>query len=182
MSYYVYWASLLRRPAKRMAIYTLLSGPVSPHRLCSHPFAMTLIFGTLFISLLLAVTVHAQSSFIGYPVGGSKVTSGKKFTVQVVRPNSIEGSTEVGLAIALLSCPDPAFPCAPPSAQLGSILYTGPFNPQLHEFGRFYENFTVTVPGGMAKGTAQLSTSRFHLIGAGPSPILEFNNLTLTVV
>ncbi|PPQ78749.1 hypothetical protein CVT25_010752 [Psilocybe cyanescens] len=92
---------------------------------------------------------------------------------------------EVGLVIGLLSCPADTHPagCAPPDAELGSVLFNGNFKPTIHEIpGEPYENFTVTVPSGFPSGTAQLSTARFHLIGAGPSPILEFNNVTLNVV
>jgi hypothetical protein len=59
------------------------------------------------------------------------------------------------------------YPCAPPNQQVGSVLYKGTYNPQLHEMpGRPYQNFTVTVPDvDYFVGRAQLSVSRFHLIG-----------------
>ncbi|KAH9480687.1 hypothetical protein JR316_0007287 [Psilocybe cubensis] len=140
-----------------------------------------------FISSLVAcaciVGAAAQRSFLGGPPEGTTIHPGKHFTVQLIRPNSIEGSTEVGLVIGLLSCAAHPAGCPTPDTQLGSILFNGDFKPTIHEIaGQPYENFTVTVPSGFPSGIAQLSTARFHLIGAGPSPILEFNNVTLNVV
>ncbi|KAF8075234.1 hypothetical protein FPV67DRAFT_1446176 [Lyophyllum atratum] len=126
---------------------------------------------------------NAQRSFIGSPLNGATVTSGCNVVVQVVRPNSIQGSIEVGIVIGLQSCPvsDPTRPCLPPSQAVGAVLFKGTFNPVLHEQpGRPYQNFTVTIPNFLGK--AQLSVSRFHLIGAGPAAVLEFNNITLNVV
>ena len=81
--------------------------------------------------------------------------------------NSIQGSQEVGLAIGLQSCSNPAMPCYPPSQAVGTVLYKGPFNPEIHEKpGEPYQNFTVTIPTAKYfKGKAQLSVDRFHLIG-----------------
>lgn len=71
------------------------------------------------------------------------------------------------MVIGLLQCQQT--PCPPPSAQLGSIVFNGQFNPQFHEIpGEPYENFTVTVPSFQASfgtTTAQLATARLHLIG-----------------
>ncbi|KAF9465598.1 hypothetical protein BDZ94DRAFT_1214424 [Collybia nuda] len=142
------------------------------------------LLATLSLTLCF-LTAHAQRSFIWSPSEGTTVTRGHQFVVQVVRPNSIQGSTEVGIVIGLQSCPvTNPYPCAPPNEQVGSILYNGKYNPQLHEMpGRPYQNFTVTVPDvDYFAGRAQLSVSRFHLIGAGPSPTLELNNVTLNVV
>jgi hypothetical protein len=84
--------------------------------------------------------------------------------------NSLQGSEEVGLVISLASCSDLGSSCAPPTSRLGSILYNGPYTPVLHEQpGRPYENFTLTVPEGFTPGTAQLASSRFHLIGVSSS-------------
>ncbi|KIM40880.1 hypothetical protein M413DRAFT_445657 [Hebeloma cylindrosporum] len=127
--------------------------------------------------------VAAQRSFIEAPVAGAKVSAGKQFIVQLVRPNSLQGSTEVGLVIGLVSCTsDPTGACPPTSSQLGTILFNGDYNPQLHEQpGRPYQNFTLTVPAQFTRGKAQVATARFHLIGAGPSPVLELNNVIITV-
>ncbi|KAF8075235.1 hypothetical protein FPV67DRAFT_1665963 [Lyophyllum atratum] len=142
----------------------------------------------LFVPILSALAFpgasNAQRSFIGNPLDGSSVTRGGKVVVQVVRPNSIQGSIEVGIVIGLQSCSDPTRTCYPPAQAVGSVLYKGTYNPVLHEQpGRPYQNFTITIPtADYFQGKAQLSVSRFHLIGAGPSATLEFNNITLNVL
>jgi hypothetical protein len=118
--------------------------------------------------------------------------------------NSIEGSIEVGIAIGLLGCPVSQEPtCPSPEGQLGTILFTGQFNPTIHPMAMFYENFTLTVPSAdffSGPGRGQLAVARLHLIGvsvelvsifggancfdcsqAGPSPILELNNITVNL-
>lgn len=142
----------------------------------------------LFVPILSALAflgaTNAQRSFIGSPADGKTVRRGRKLVVQVVRPNSIQGSVEVGMVIGLQSCSDLTRPCFPPSQAVGSVLYNGRYKPVLHEQpGRPYQNFTVTIPDlDYMVGRAQLSVSRFHLIGAGPAAALEFNNITLNVV
>ncbi|KDR82929.1 hypothetical protein GALMADRAFT_238600 [Galerina marginata CBS 339.88] len=140
-------------------------------------------FLSIIVVFVYALGANAQASHIGFPPSGTSVTPGKHLTVQVVRPNSIQGSTEAGLVIGLLTCTFNPNGCPPPNAQVGTILFNGKFSPTIHEIpGQPYQNFTVTIPTGFTTGTAQLSTNRFHLIGAGPSPILESNAVTLTVV
>ncbi|KAG6832763.1 hypothetical protein H0H87_000416 [Tephrocybe sp. NHM501043] len=119
-------------------------------------------------ALALTAVVKAQRSFISSPSEGTDVTRGSQIVVQVVRPNSIQGSIEVGMVIGLQSCPvTNPYPCAPPQQQVGSVLFSGQFNPVLHEQpGRPYENFTVMIPDtDYFSGRAQLSVDRFHLIG-----------------
>jgi len=129
---------------------------------------------------LLACSVLAQRSFITFPADGSTVVAGRRTVVQVTRPNSLQGSVEVGLVIGLQVCQSGT--CAPPNQQIGTVLFNGQYSPKLHEQpGRPYQNFTVTIPSSFPKGKAQLATARLHLIGAGPSPTLELNNITLTV-
>ncbi|KAF7338768.1 hypothetical protein MSAN_02199300 [Mycena sanguinolenta] len=146
---------------------------------------MKFILSILTISCLYIATVWAQSTHIGFPLPGTTLHFGKKFTFQLVRPNSIEGSIEVGIAIALLGCPVSQEPvCPPPSSQLGEILYTGPFNPTVQARGMFYENFTLTVPEAdffSSPGRGQLAVARLHLIGGGPAPVLELNNITVNL-
>ncbi|KAF9444345.1 hypothetical protein P691DRAFT_711983 [Macrolepiota fuliginosa MF-IS2] len=134
-------------------------------------------------SLAFASTVVAQGSHIGYPKTGAVVHKGKKTTVQIVRPNSIMGSTEVGLVLSFQYCQKPN-PCPPANNQLGSVLFVGKLNPQFHEIpGQPYQNFTVTIPNFdfWAPGPAQIISTRFHLIGAGPAPVLETNVVNVTL-
>ncbi|KAJ7625298.1 hypothetical protein DFH06DRAFT_742267 [Mycena polygramma] len=129
-------------------------------------------------------SVSAQASHIGSPLPGTTLHFNKNFTLQLVRPNSIEGSTEVGIAIGLLSCPTTEEAvCPSPFGQLGEILFIGQFDPTIRSGGVFYENFTLTVPSAdfFSAGRAQLAVARLHLIGAGPAPILELNNITVNL-
>ncbi|KAJ7069506.1 hypothetical protein C8F01DRAFT_976592 [Mycena amicta] len=133
-------------------------------------------------------SVMGQSSRIGAPSAGAKIKLGGTFTVQVIRNNGLLSSTEVGMAICLLSCPtSSAAVCPSPEGQLGDCIYTGPFNPttRLETGGGLYENFTLTAPSTdnfFVTGRAQLTVARFHLIGAGPAPVLELNNITVNMV
>ncbi|KAJ7145271.1 hypothetical protein C8R46DRAFT_1314619 [Mycena filopes] len=147
---------------------------------------MKLILNILPILCLYIASAWAQASFIGSPAPGTTVHFGSQLTVQVVRPNSIQGSTEVGIAIALLACPTTQEAvCPSPAGRLGEILFTGQFAPTLHPMAMIYENFTLAVPSadsfGGATGRAQLAVVRLHLIGAGPSPVLEINNITVNL-
>ncbi|KAF8881890.1 hypothetical protein BD779DRAFT_1473190 [Infundibulicybe gibba] len=133
---------------------------------------------TLAVVLNSLAAAKARGSFIGASANGTHVKIGSTLTVQ----NSIQGSREVGLAIGLLSCPDT--PCTPPGLRIGTVLFTGQFAPVLHEIpGKPYQNFSVTLSPDVfiQKGTAELNVDRFHLIGAGPAPILEFNGVTVIV-
>ncbi|PPR04730.1 hypothetical protein CVT26_012865 [Gymnopilus dilepis] len=136
------------------------------------------------IASVCVLSATAQRSFIGYPPTGASITPGKKFIVQIIRPNSIQGSTEAGLVIGLLSCANNPEGCPGPDVEVGTILYNKKLNPTIHpgEEDGPYENFTFTVPNDFPAGAAQLSTNRLHFIGAGPSPVLESNSVVLNVV
>ncbi|KAJ7130883.1 hypothetical protein C8R46DRAFT_1235882 [Mycena filopes] len=147
---------------------------------------MKVILNILTTFCLYAANVLAQRSFIGSPAPGATVHFGSQLTVQVVRPNSLQSSTEVGIAIGLLACPtSQEAVCPAPTSQLGRVLFTGQFAPTVHPGNSIYENFTLTVPSadsfGGATGRAQLAVVRLHLIGAGPSPVFEINNITVNL-
>ncbi|KAJ3571613.1 hypothetical protein NP233_g3639 [Leucocoprinus birnbaumii] len=136
-------------------------------------FTSTLLWAPV---LALVTSVSAQRSYIRSPTSGTSVSRGQNVVLQLVRPNSIQGSREVGLALSFQTCPDGT--CPSPVNQLGTVLYTGAYNPQLHEIpGNPYENFTLTVPDFdfLPAGKAQFISNRLHLIGAGPSAVLETN-------
>lgn len=144
------------------------------------------------ISLLALVScAMGQGSRIGSPLAGANLKLGGPFTVQVIRnvrtervsfnafqltislQSGLQSSTEVGMAICMLSCPTsstgPAA-CPTPQSQLGDCLYSGPFNPttRLETGGGLYENFTLTAPSTenfFVAGRAQLAVARLHLIG-----------------
>ncbi|KAF7364931.1 hypothetical protein MVEN_00363700 [Mycena venus] len=146
---------------------------------------MKFILNVLAVSCLYIATVWAQAAHIGFPLAGDTLHFNTNFTFQLVRPNSIQGSTEVGIAIGLLGCPvSQEAVCPSPAGQLGTILFTGQFTPTIHPMAMIYENFTLTVPSAdffPGPGRAQLVVARLHLIGAGPAPILELNNITVNL-
>ncbi|KAF9258396.1 hypothetical protein L218DRAFT_877279 [Marasmius fiardii PR-910] len=129
---------------------------------------------SLLAVISLATSVLGQASYIRVPSTGTTLHQGRSFTLQIVRPNSIQGSREAGLAVGILHCGAGTTlnPCPPPGAQMGTVLYTGVFNPQLHEIpGNPYQNLTINLPlpdvGGPPVGNALLQVSRMHLIGVG---------------
>ncbi|KAF5379412.1 hypothetical protein D9615_006538 [Tricholomella constricta] len=142
-------------------------------------------FVTNLISLTtLLAAVSAQRVSIGYPQDGASVKSGDSITVEVDRPNTLSGSTEVAIVIGLQSCP--TIPCHSVEDGMGFILYNGGYNPQYHQnapgFKPPHQNFTVSIPSTAQKGKAQLGVTHVSLIGAGASPFLETLNVTLNVV
>ncbi|KAF5352837.1 hypothetical protein D9756_006102 [Leucocoprinus leucothites] len=131
--------------------------------------------------LAFATSVAAQASHIGLPTAGTRVHKGQNMTVQVVVPNSIMGSIEVGIVLSFQYCPLPN-PCPNPTNQLGSILYVGKLEAKFHEIpGQPYENFTITIPDYdfWDPAPAQIIENRFHLIGAGPAAVLETNTVAV---
>jgi hypothetical protein len=57
------------------------------------------------------------------------------------------------------------------------VLYNGPFKPEYHELsGLPYQNFTVTVPADLAKGSAVVGVAHAALVGVCSS----FSSLALS--
>ncbi|KAJ7769220.1 hypothetical protein DFH07DRAFT_769116 [Mycena maculata] len=142
-------------------------------------------FSSLFMSAMLVTTAFAQTADIGAPAPGTTVTAGSNLTVEVDRPDSLTGSTEVAVVIGFLSCVPFPDGCPPASDILGDILYDGSYDPQFHTnvtpTKPPYQNFTVTIPASAEAGTAQISVAHFSLVGAGPFPFLETLNVTVNV-
>ncbi|KAI2713380.1 hypothetical protein CBS147332_5120 [Penicillium roqueforti] len=132
------------------------------------------------VTLFIAAAI-AQSATIGLPTENQEINPGTEVVVQVQRPNSLSGSTEVGIAIGLSSCA--SAPCRSAEDILGTILYNGPFSPVYHETNLPpYENFTITVPASATVGKSQINVAHAALIGAGPSAFLESFNQTVFVI
>ncbi|KAI0031371.1 hypothetical protein K488DRAFT_15600, partial [Vararia minispora EC-137] len=121
----------------------------------------------LFLVLAFLVSAAgAQNIQIGYPSTQAKVTRGSTISVQVNRPNSLTGSQEVAVVISLASC---VTATCNSSQRLGTILYSGPYDPQ-YPASRTprdepQQNFTVTVPAGLQPGPASLSVVHLSLVG-----------------
>ncbi|KAJ5543940.1 hypothetical protein N7513_003470 [Penicillium frequentans] len=127
----------------------------------------------------------AQNAAIGLPTPNQTVAPGSNIIVQIQRPicqplNSLTGSTEMAVAIGLVSCLHQV--CQPASNIMGSIVYNGLFDPAYHEtYLPPYQNFTVTVPFAFAAGQAQVNVAHATLLGAGPYPDLESLNQTIVI-
>ncbi|KAJ3480084.1 hypothetical protein NLI96_g8601 [Meripilus lineatus] len=139
-------------------------------------------------TLIAATASAAQTIAIGAPLERTSISPGSSMTVEVDRPNSLTGSQEIAIVIALSSCASRGG-CANYDVTqiLGSVLYSGPYAPAYQTVPGAgwkppYQNFTVKVPESLPKGQASLTVSHFSLIGAGPYPSLEVRNVTLNVV
>ncbi|KAJ7621002.1 hypothetical protein FB45DRAFT_1032274 [Roridomyces roridus] len=135
-------------------------------------------FSSLVATSLLVATAFGQGVRIGAPAAGTTVSSGTNITVEVERPRSLSSSVEVGLVIGFLSCEtdqdfctqDPEAPAIPQSHK-----DVDPGNPNP------YQNFSVQIPVGTPTGPGQLSVVHYALIGAGPFPFLQTQNITINV-
>ncbi|KIK59514.1 hypothetical protein GYMLUDRAFT_669875 [Collybiopsis luxurians FD-317 M1] len=139
-------------------------------------------FLTLFSLLAVAITsVAAQGAKVGAPADMTEITAGSSFTAMIERPLTLTGSTEVAVVIGLLSCDTRA--CPGPSGSLGTVLYQGPFNPQLSDDHRLppHQNFTLAVLPDFEKGQAQFGVAHFTLVGASVWPLLDTLNTTIVI-
>ncbi|EMD40034.1 hypothetical protein CERSUDRAFT_81333 [Gelatoporia subvermispora B] len=147
------------------------------------------MFKSVVFALGLAASVLAQNIQIGGPAEFASITAGSNITVEVDRPDSLTGSQEVAIVIALNSCsghPDNSCASFDVTQDLGHILYSGPYDPEFHQGAGLpnkppYQNFSVQVPSNLPAGEAALTVSHFSLVGAGPFPFFEVKNITLTV-
>lgn len=75
----------------------------------------------------------------------------------------------MSVAIGLLSCasfPDGSCDFIDVSQDLGTVLFAGPYAPQLTDSAKPpNENFTVQVPDSLPLGTASLNVAHFSLVG-----------------
>ncbi len=80
----------------------------------------------------------------------------------------------IGIAIGFASCtPNTVYSgCYPSEESLGrTLLYHGTFNPVFGKSlsGAPFQNFTVTIPGDVPHGKAQINVANFLTVGVGPS-------------
>ncbi|KAK7469281.1 hypothetical protein VKT23_003765 [Stygiomarasmius scandens] len=138
-----------------------------------------LLLPTLFLSAL------SQGIQVLSPKDGATVTPGQELTVQLGFPNSLTGVQHVSVVISMFLCagePCPVNSTGAAPNTLGTPMFMGDFNPEFHE-GDLppYQNFTVTIPGSVQGGsTNMISVAHFMLLGAGATPILEFQNATVS--
>ncbi|KAF8990721.1 hypothetical protein BDQ17DRAFT_1181324, partial [Cyathus striatus] len=122
-----------------------------------------------------------QRVLIASPADGTTVTRGQSLIVEVDRPNFTSSAEEVAIVLGLQSCTPT---CRPPTDIMGTILYNGPYNPQLSsptDPKPPRQNFTIIIPDSTTVGTAQLGLAHFQLLGAGLAPFTETLNVTLNI-
>ncbi len=133
--------------------------------------------------LALLTVAQAQRVAIGSPLDQTTLSAGQQTVVEIDRPVSVfhdslpvlvylgsqnfqSSAQEVAVVIGIQSCA--ATPCAPPDGIMGQILYSGSFNPQFDTSNTQkppHQNFTVTLPSNLPKGSAQIGIAHFSLIG-----------------
>lgn len=131
--------------------------------------------------LLSAATAYAQTIGMSWPFENQTLNRGQNTTVVVVRLNSQEPVTEIGIGITLKSCASGG--CDEVLEALGSILYAGPFKPH-GEPGNpasTVEEISVLVPPSFTAGQAVMSVVRAALIGDGPQLETESANVTVNI-
>ncbi|KAG2361615.1 hypothetical protein BDR07DRAFT_1286680 [Suillus spraguei] len=124
--------------------------------------------------------ILAQTIELGYPQNGDNFCPGQELTAQVIQPESMASCIQVGIALAIDNCANGS--CPEPAQELGSVLYAGPWTPESHTPGGFYQNFTVTVPSYLANGPAIFTLTHLCLLGAAPYPFLEYRNATVNII
>ncbi|KAI0317628.1 hypothetical protein OF83DRAFT_1120372 [Amylostereum chailletii] len=138
-----------------------------------------------FLALLAAFATGAlaQTIAIGYPTNGTSISAGTN-TVEVDRPDTLTGSQEIAIVIAIVPC-NADGSCPNPVDRLGTVLYTGSFDPEFPAFPAPrnvpQQNFTVTIPDSLSGEKALLSVVHFSLVGASPQPLFEIKDVTVNV-
>ncbi|KAF8676123.1 hypothetical protein AX14_005004 [Amanita brunnescens Koide BX004] len=133
------------------------------------------------IVFILATLAFGQNVIISHPPPGTSVRPKQRVRVQIAKPDSLSSSLEIGVAIAIVSCA--ARDCFNPQDFFGDVLYHGGYDPVqvFNTRTTLYQNFTVEIPAGFAKGPAQLNVAHSGLIGAGFIPYIQVLNQTLNV-
>jgi len=128
------------------------------------------------IALAVAPASLAQMVSFATPPPNQSLSPGQQFTVQLDSADGLTGFEHISVAFGIQSC---AAGCG---SDLGTMIFAGNYTPTIHNVGEpLYQNFTLTVPSGLASGPSLLSVAHFYLIGAGLMPVLEMRNTTVTI-
>jgi len=139
---------------------------------------------SILVAACFAATAFAQSVVIAEPTPDSVIFSGQELTVEVDKPGSISGSTDVSveISIAEIGCDNPSCAEFPGPA---TVLFNGPYTPVMTNphSTTLVQDFTVTIPSTFQQGdVALLIVQHTVLIGAGQNiPSVDTHNVTLTV-
>ncbi|KAF4617366.1 hypothetical protein D9613_006157 [Agrocybe pediades] len=133
---------------------------------------------------LLGQIAFSQSIDIGAPTPQTSVQAGSSLVVEIDKPDSLTGSTDVSLIISIDSCQNA--PCPTPVGQgMGTVLYNGPFNPQFDSTPTGkppHQNFTLFIPATFPKGPAELIVFHKALVGVSQEPLTELKDVVLNIV
>ncbi|KAH9851648.1 hypothetical protein C2E23DRAFT_886491 [Lenzites betulinus] len=144
------------------------------------------MFKKVFMLATLAASAAAQGVVIAAPAANATLFPGQTIVVDVDRVPSLTGSTEVAVAIGILSCVrfNPAGTCdgVNTSEDIGTPLFSGPYNPEPVGNGHsdVFQNFTVTIPQSLPAGLAVISVAHFALV-IGEIPLFEVVNQTVFI-
>ena len=136
-----------------------------------------------FALLALAASAVAQTVSIATPMAGQTFSKGQSVEVQVVEPVRLtvfvglksiglplnqqiaqQAVTEIGIAITLHPCSQS--PCENADDSLGTVLYTGPYNPQrTSPTTQPVQGFSVVIPTSFESGPALISVVHSSLVG-----------------
>ncbi|KAI5120384.1 hypothetical protein M0805_000164 [Coniferiporia weirii] len=136
----------------------------------------------LFVVLAYIFAVaFAQRVSIGSPESNQTFHAGQEMTVSVAKPDSLSGSTEVGVGITLHHCTQS--PCEDVTQALGYVLYSGAYDPQptTSSHGSPAQNFSIYIPEKFAAGAAVLSVAHASLAGAGPYLFTEIVSMPVNI-
>ncbi|KAG5995443.1 hypothetical protein E4U43_003027 [Claviceps pusilla] len=113
------------------------------------------------LTLALAAVATAQNIYIRRPRPGASLDRAIPFPVIIQTPTNGLTLQEVGLVISLLPCPGDSCPNA--GGNIGTVLYSGLFDPQGTPTPQ--QTFNITIPGSFPLGAAELLATHFVLIG-----------------
>ncbi|KLO10764.1 hypothetical protein SCHPADRAFT_906568 [Schizopora paradoxa] len=136
----------------------------------------------VFAVLALAASAFAQGIAIFSPAAGQNITAGNGVEVVVQKPDSLTGSTDIGVAVLIQHCTQN--PCEDVSQDLGTVFYAGAFTPTRQQGvadGQPAQQFFASVPQSFPKGPAVLSVPHSVLVGAGPNFVNEIVNVTINI-
>ncbi|KAG2119933.1 uncharacterized protein F5147DRAFT_767396 [Suillus discolor] len=111
------------------------------------------------ISATLAETIE-----LAFPQNGDNFCPSQEVTAQVIQPQSMASTVQVGIALGIANCENGS--CPDPADGLGSYLYAGPWTSEAM---------------GLLMGPAIFTLTHFCLIGADWYPFLEFRNATVNI-
>ncbi|KAI0315828.1 hypothetical protein OF83DRAFT_320559 [Amylostereum chailletii] len=128
----------------------------------------------------LVAAAAAQSISIASPAPGATLSRGTPTTIDIQRPVTSTAVQDVSVVISIGACSGGS--CPDPSTTLGTILFVGPYSPQVLSAGRAPEQlFNVTIPSAFPSGEAELLVTHFALTGTGPAPFTEVRGEILFV-